>query len=206
MGTNPDHLSELLFSRTRARLLGLLYGQPERSFYMTELFRLAGVGRGAVQRELARLVSGGLVTVHDRGNQRIYQANRDAPVFPELEGLIRKTSGIAGTIGEALRPAKDDIRCAFIFGSVASGKARATSDVDLLVIGGLSFERLIGLLMDTHDRLGREINPVVMTERDFALKISGNDRFLGRVLKQDKLFIVGGPDDLEELTQDRAAD
>lgn len=205
MGTDPDNLSELLFSRTRARLLGLLYGQPERSYYLTELFRLAGVGRGAVQRELARLVSGGLVTVRERGNQRLYQANRDAPVFPELEGLIRKTSGIAGTIGEALSPARDEIRCAFIFGSIASGKAGPDSDVDLLVIGDLSFEHLIGLLMGIHERIGREINPVVMTEREFTSKISKNDRFLARVLKKEKLFIEGGQDDLEELAQDWAA-
>lgn len=206
MGIHADQLSELLFSRTRARLLGLLYGQPERSYYLTELFRLADVGRGAVQRELARLVSGGLVSVRERGNQRLYQANREAPVFAELEGLIRKTAGVAGTIGEALSPGRDEIRCAFIFGSVASGKAGPGSDVDLFVIGELSFERLVGLLLETHDRIGREINPVVMTESEFRLKISQNNRFIGRVLQQEKLFVVGGTEDLEELAQDRAAD
>lgn len=206
MGTSPDKLSELLFSRTRARLLGLLYGQPDRSFYLAELFRLANVGRGAVQRELARLVSGDLVSVRERGNQRLYQANRQAPVFAELEGLIRKTAGIAGTIGEALTPARDTIRCAFIFGSIATGTARAGSDVDLLVIGDLDFERLVGLLMDTHDLIGREINPMILSENEFSEKVSRSDRFLGRVLNQEKLFIVGGPDDLEELATDRPAD
>lgn len=206
MGTSPDKLSELLFSRTRARLLGLLYGQPDRSFYLAELFRLANVGRGAVQRELARLVSGDLVSVRERGNQRLYQANREAPVFAELEGLIRKTAGIAGTIGEALTPARDIIRCAFIFGSIATGTARAGSDVDLLVIGDLDFERLVGLLMDTHDSIGREINPMILSENEFSEKVSRSDRFLGRVLNQEKLFIVGGPDDLEELATDRPAD
>lgn len=101
MGTRPDQLSEHLFGKTRAKLLGLLYGQPDRSYYLTELFRMASVGRGAVQRELARLESLGLVTVRNRGNQKLFQANTQTPVFPELEGLIRKTAGIAATFGSS---------------------------------------------------------------------------------------------------------
>ena len=206
MGTMPDELSELLFSRTRARLLGLFFGQPGRSYYLTELFRLTGIGRGAVQRELARLEKAGLVNERRRGNQRLYQANESSPVYAELKGLVEKTAGVAGTIGEALRPAGDAIRCAFIFGSIASGKAGPSSDVDLFIIGNLSFERVVRLLLGLHEHLGREINPVVMTPAQFRSEVSGKTPFIQRVLKSEKIFLKGDRHDLEEPAQDRSAD
>lgn len=205
MGTSPDKLSERLLGKTRARLLGLLFGQPGRSYYLTELFRLAGVGRGAVQRELASLNDLGLVTRRQRGNQTLYRANARAPVFAELEGFIRKTSGLAGTIAKALSPARESIRCAFVFGSVAAGTAGPGSDVDLLIIGDISLKRVAGLLVETHELVGREINPIVLSPAEFVAKLSRNDGFIDRVLKQDKLYVEGTQDDLEQLAQDRPA-
>jgi predicted nucleotidyltransferase len=206
MGIRPDKLAELLFGKTRARLLALLFGHPERSYYLSELFQLAGAGRGAVQRELARLESVGLVTVSRQGNQKRFQANAEVPSFAELEGLVRKTAGIAGTLAKALEPVRDRIRCAFVFGSVAKGRAGPHSDLDLFVVTDVSFERVVHLLMSTHDQIGREINPIVLTEREFAAKVAESDPFLKRILEQEKLFVYGTPHDLEELAQNRTAD
>jgi len=127
-------MADALFSGTQQRVLGLLFGQPARSFYATELITLAGIGSGAVQRELVRLERSGLVTVRAVGNQKHYQANADAPLFSELCGMVLKTMGLADPLREALRPFEKQIDAAFVYGSVAKGRDTASSDVDVMVI------------------------------------------------------------------------
>jgi len=100
-------LSDALFSKVQARVLGLLFGNPDRSFYANELFRLAGSGTGAGVRELAKLSASGLVTVHKIGNQKHYQANREAPIFEELRGIVLKTFGMADVLRHGLLPVVD---------------------------------------------------------------------------------------------------
>ena len=147
-------LADALFTRTQQRVLGLLFGQPARSFYATELIGLAGIGSGAVQRELARLVRSGLVTVRSLGNQRHYQANPDAPLFAELCGIVLKTVGLADPLREVLQPLAGQIDAAFVFGSVAKRQDTAASDIDLMVISdSLSYGDIFAALEAAEARL-----------------------------------------------------
>ena len=93
MGTKKPGLPETLFSKTQRGVIGLLFGNPQRSFYANEIVRHAKAGIGTVQRELARLSAAGLLTVSRIGNQKHYQANREAPIFDELEAIVVKTMG-----------------------------------------------------------------------------------------------------------------
>ena len=106
-------LADALFSSTQQRVLGFLFGQPERSFFATELIGLVGAGSGAVQRELARLGQSGLVTITRVGNQKHYQANMQSPIYGELSNIIRKTVGLVDPIREALAPLAKEISAAF---------------------------------------------------------------------------------------------
>lgn len=72
-------------------MLALLYGQPDHSFHTNEILRLTGSGTGAIQRELDKLSSVGLITVEAIGNQKRYAANRTSPLFSELRGIVLKT-------------------------------------------------------------------------------------------------------------------
>ena len=127
-------LADALFAKTQRRVLGLLFGNPDRSFFANEIVRHAESGIGAVRRELAALEAAGLVTAKRIGNQKHYQANRAAPIFEELRGIVVKTFGVADVLREALAPLAAKIRAAFIYGSIAKGSDTATSDIDLMVI------------------------------------------------------------------------
>jgi hypothetical protein len=127
-------LADALFSTTQQRVLGLIFGQPERSFYATELIGLAGAGSGAVQRELARLEQSGLVTVRRLGTQKHYQANPASPLFGELASIARKTVGLAEPLREALVPLASRVIAAFVYGSAAKRRDTAASDIDLMVV------------------------------------------------------------------------
>jgi predicted nucleotidyltransferase len=201
MGTSnkPSHagLVAALFTPVQARVLGLLFGQPERRYQSAELIRLAQGGTGAVHRQLARLADAGLVTVTRSGNQKHYQARRDSPVFHELHGLVVKTVGLVEPVRQALWDLRRDIRAAFIYGSVAKGTDRATSDIDLMVISdALDYTALYAALAQAEAALGRRINPTVVTRRDWKRKRAAADSFVKRISAARRVFVFGSDDEL----------
>lgn len=190
-------LAGVLFTPVQQRVLGLLFGQPDRRFQSNELIRLAASGTGAVHRLLTRLADVGLVTVERIGNQKHYQANRESPVFTELHGLIVKTSGLVAPLRAALAPLANRIRAAFVYGSIAKGQDRATSDIDLMVIADkLEYADVFSVLQTTEAELARIVNPNVMSVAEWRRKRSQASGFVSRVAGQPRLFVVGSDDDL----------
>ena len=153
-------LADALFTSTQQRVLALLFGQPQRSFFVSELVSLAGSGSGAVQRELARLARGELVTVRNVGNQKHYQANANSPIYFELCNIILKTVGMQGPIREALEPLLDSISLAVIYGSVAKQTDTSSSDIDLLLVADkLTLEKTYSVLEPVEKQLDRHNKP-----------------------------------------------
>jgi len=191
-------LVDALFSSTQQRVLGRVFGQPDRSFFATELINMLGVGSGAVQRELARLAESGLVTVRRVGTQKHYQANPDSPIFHELVGLISKTVGLAEPLRAALAPFADRIKAAFVYGSVAAGSDTASSDIDLMLIcDDLSYADVFGALQAAESRLGRPVNPTLYTPAEWAEKLQSGSSFAAKVTERPKLFLLGSEQDLK---------
>ena len=190
-------LADALFTPVQQRVLGLLFGQPERRFQSAEIIRLARGGVGAVHRQLARLSASDLVTITRSGNQKHYQARRDSPVFEELHRLIVKTVGVAEPLRQALSPRARAIRTAFVYGSVAKGTDRAKSDIDLMVVSdSLRYADLFETLQAAEAMLGRTVNPTVMTLAQWRAKRARADSFAARVSAQPRVFVIGSDDDL----------
>jgi predicted nucleotidyltransferase len=190
-------------------VLGFLFGQPERSYFATELIGLARVGSGAVQRELKRLAESGLVTVTRVGAQKHYQANPAAPVFDELRSLVTKTVALHEPIRSALKPFEDRISFAAIYGSVAKHSDTAASDVDLLVVSDeMTLEQLYTALLPVEENLSRRINPTLYTSAEFESHRKARNDFLTRVLEGDLVVLVGdeiGPKGTREPGSSKAA-
>ncbi len=190
-------LADALFASTRQRVLAILFGHPERSFYANEIISLANSGSGAVQRELAAFAASGLLTVRRIGHQKHYQANPDSPIFTELCSITRKTVGLAEPLRQALMPLNRHIKAAFVYGSVAKGTDTAASDIDLMVVGDeLDYAAVFAVLGNIGTALGREVNPTILSVPEFHQRLERVDSFLTRVLAQPKTWIIGGADDL----------
>jgi predicted nucleotidyltransferase len=188
----PTSLADALFTTTQQRVLALIFGQPGRSFYASELIERTGSGSGAVQRELKRLASSGLVTVKRIGNQKHYQANPDSPVFEELSSLVKKTVALVEPIREALASLVDRIDLAVLYGSVAKGTDTAASDIDILIVGdGLTLEDIYSALAPVEAALERKISPTLYTRKEFADRKAANNPFLSRVLSGEHLTLIG---------------
>ncbi|MFN0161522.1 MAG: nucleotidyltransferase domain-containing protein [Burkholderiales bacterium] len=185
-------LADALFTGTQQRVLALLFGQPARSFYANELIGLAGMGSGAVQRELRTLAGSGLVTVRSVGNQKHYQANADAPIFEDLRGIVQKTFGLAEPLRQVLGPLAKRLAAAFVYGSVAKNTDTAASDIDLMVISDeVTYADLFAALDAASATFGRTVNPTVLTRKELAKRVKAKEAFTTRVLAQPKIWIVG---------------
>ncbi|WP_236621785.1 nucleotidyltransferase domain-containing protein [Luteimonas huabeiensis] len=185
-------LSDALFTATQRRVLGCLFGDPGRSYTVSELIHETGAGSGAVQREVARLSGSGLIDVRQVGNQKRYRANPDAPIHDELVSIVRKTFGLAGPLREALSPLADRLQAAFVYGSVAKGRDTASSDIDLMLVSdALSYAEVMLALHPLSERMGREINPTLYTQAELRQRIGDGNAFVTRVLEQPRLWLIG---------------
>ena len=177
-------------------MLGWLLGHPDEAYYLRELVRHIGGAVGAAQRELELLTASGLVRREVRGKQVYFQANQKAAIFPELQALFAKTVGLVDVLRESLMPLADRVRVAFVFGSAARGELHASSDVDLLVVGDVSFGDVIAAIQGAEKRLGRDVNPTVFSDDEFQTKVLAKHHFVTSVLGQPKMFVLGENDDL----------
>lgn len=208
LGTYRDlsPLAEALFGKTRGLVLGLFFTHPNEDFYMRQLARILGLGQGALQRELRRLTEAGILLREPRGRQVHYRANRECPIYADLQGLMLKTIGLADVLRSALTPLGKRIEAAFVYGSMAKGILTASSDVDVMVIGEASFGEVVAALNPTQDTLRREVNPSVYSADEFQHRVKDGHHFITAVLDGPKLFLIGGEGDLRRLVEQRLAD
>lgn len=190
-------MADALFPKVRQRVLGVLFGNPGRSFYANEVIALAQSGTGAVQRELTALLDSGLLLMTKRGNQKHFQANAAAPVFAELRGLVLKTMGLADVLRAALTPLEAQITAGFVYGSVAKQQDTAQSDIDVLIVSStLGYADVFGALENATTQLGRKVNLTLYMPDDIAKRIAQDNSFITRVLQQPKIWLIGGEEQL----------
>ena len=195
---------EFLFSPYRRQVLAVLFLRPDEQFHVRELERIAGVSAGSLHRELKAMAESGLLLREKIGNQVFYRANRDCTIYEELAAIFRKTMGLTSLLQDALSDLDDKIDVAFVFGSMASGRQTAGSDLDICVLGEASLLEVVKALSPVQETLQREVNPVVMTAKKFSDLSGRKDRFVTRVLNEPILFVKANRDELAELTEDRA--
>ena len=187
----------VLFGKTRRRVLGLLFGNPDESFYVRDIVRRSGAAQGAIARELDALMGAGLLRRHEDGRNVYYQANKQAPVFPELERLVAKTIALSEAFRGALAPLADRVEFAVVSGSIARGQLKSDRAIDLLVIGDVRLAEVADALAGLKPR--RTVNPKVYTMAEFRKKVADNPRFVTDLVVATPLFVIGEPDDFRRL-------
>jgi predicted nucleotidyltransferase len=192
-----DRLPELLSSRARSEIFRLLFNGSQEELHGREIQRRSGLNDSTIRQELTKLVRMDLIWRRKESNRVYYRAKTENPLYPEIRNLVLKTSGLADVLRVALRDER--IRIAFVFGSVAAGEEKAGSDIDLMVIGNLGLRDLSRLLFGVTDKVGREINPHVVNEKEFRRRIKSSDHFLSTIMREPKIFITGSKNELEAM-------
>lgn len=193
----PSVLARILSSRARAEIFRLLFGQAGATLHLREIQRRSGLNVRTVQRELMNLEELGLVVRTEDGNRVYFKADRFHPLYGEIRGLVRKTSGLNDVLREALED--PGVEWAFLFGSVARGEETGQSDIDLMVVGDVGLREVVKRLSGVADRVGREINPHALSRAEWVRRLKAGDPFVTRVAAAPKTFVVGNPDDFERM-------
>jgi predicted nucleotidyltransferase len=199
-------LGAVFFGVYRRRVLGLLLMHPDEAFHLREIARITDTQPGTLRRELLQLTEAGVVTCEKMGNLVRYRAEKACPIYAELRGILKKTTGVVDVLREALAPLSSDIFAAFIYGSVASGAERRASDIDVMVVGPVTFEEVVAALHGATEVLRREVNASVYSEAEFKQGARKKERFLARVMKEPVLMILGNEDDLGKPGENRQAE
>ncbi len=199
--SDSDYLSKTLFSKTRRAVLSLLYSHVNDAYYLRQIVRAAGVGLGTVQRELKQLSDAGIIRRIVRGHQGYYQANPQCPVFAELKNLVVKTVGVGAALQAALTPSGDRIDVAFIYGSIVRSEEHRDSDVDILIVGKVTFAEIVSLFSEAQKTIGREINPTVYPPAEFRSKLAAGHHFLTSILRGPMFFLIGDKRELARLVK-----
>lgn len=185
------HIGDALFTKAQQKVLALLFGQADRSFYLNEVVRHAAMGRGVISRELSKLCEAGLLVETKKGNQNHYQANAAAPIFNELKQIVQKTMGVAGVLYQGLADLLPQLEYAFIYGSIAKGEEHAGSDVDVMLVGeNLSYSEIMQLLEPVEKQLQRVINPTLYSPAEFAERLTQGNNFLSKVMQQPRIDLL----------------
>lgn len=199
----PIDLGTLFFGSYRRQVLALLLLHPDEAFHLREIARVTHTQPGTLRRELAQLAEAGVLARERVGNLVRYRADPACPIYDELRGILKKTAGVADVLREALAGLSERVVAAFVYGSVAGGKERRSSDIDLMVVGTVAFEEVVAAVHPYQEQLRREINPNVYSVNEFTKKAKEKKSFLSRVLSEPKLFILGTANDLGKLGSDR---
>lgn len=188
MNTN---IGDALFTKAQQKVLALLFGQPEKSFYLNEVVRIAGMGRGAISRELSNLAAAGLLVVSKQGNQNHYQANEVNPIFNELVSIVKKTFGVKGVLQSALASVLPQLELAFIYGSIAKGEEHVGSDVDVMLVGNdLSYTVIMTLLVSAETQLQRPVNPTIYSPQELTQRLQDGQSFVSKVMAQPQIDLL----------------
>ena len=184
-------IGDALFTKAQQKVLALLFGQPDKSFYLNEVVRWADMGRGVISRELNKFTGAGLLVVSKQGNQNHYQANKASPIINELSGIVKKTFGVAGVLQTALAPLSQQLSKAFVYGSVAKGEDHAGSDVDVMLVGeDLSYSEIMQLLEVAELQLQRAVNPTIYSPSEFEERLVDGQSFLTKVMAQAQIDLL----------------
>jgi predicted nucleotidyltransferase len=202
--TRPSDVAAALLGRRRFAILSLLIEQPD-GLHLREIARRSRLAAPTVQRELARLVGAGIMTTCEVSGRRLFRVDRASLLYPELRSIVRKTSGVFATLTEALAPLAGKLITAFVYGSFARGDESRESDVDLFVVGDISFAEVVAATRSVQSLLGREVNPTIYPPAELRAKMRRRHHFVSRVMEDEKVFLVGGPDELAAVVGERVA-
>ena len=198
---NADNIASRLFGKTRRAVLALLYSHVDEQFYFRQIARVLEIGLGALQRELANLYKAGIIRKTIIGRQVFYQANSKCPIYIELKNLVMKTIGLGDVLKAALLPFEEQINVACLFGSIAKGNESSDSDIDVFVVGDVTFAEIVSALSQTQVTVRREINPLVFPAEELRSKLAANHHFLKNILKEPKYFLIGDELELARLAE-----
>jgi predicted nucleotidyltransferase len=193
-------LHKLFTSKVRVEILSVFLMNPERELYVREVERLTGEDYKNVSMELRNLNKIGLLSSRNKGNLKYFSLNKEFLIYEELKSIFMKTKGAVSILRQVVST-KRDIDYAFIYGSLATGEERTESDIDVMIIGGVTLEEVLTSIRGPEEKLSREINVSLYDLQEIRKRVKDRDPFIMEVLGGVKIMLVGDEDELRRAIE-----
>jgi len=193
-------LHKLFTSKVRVEILSVFLMNPERELYVREVERLTGEDYKNVSMELRNLNKIGLLSSRNKGNLKYFSLNKEFLIYEELKSILMKTKGAVSILRQVVST-KRDIDYAFIYGSLATGEERTESDIDVMIIGGITLEEVLTSIRGPEEKLSREINVSLYDLQEIRKRVKDRDPFIMEVLGGVKIMLVGDEDELRRVIE-----
>lgn len=189
-------VEQLFGSKTRVKLLQLFFNNPNRSFYVREITRKIDEQINSVRRELANLLSIGIISSDNNNNRLYYEVNQKYEHYRALSSIFggsriklpSVSKSDTGSDGEYSELSKiGNVDSAILTGQFTRDE---TSGVDLLIVGDVNQSKLNNFVSQLEAKESKEIRFAVITPSEFEYRLQVNDRFLGTLLKAKKQVII----------------
>jgi len=185
--------ASIFSSRSKDKIIRLLYSAPQQKHHMRQIERLIKERINSVREALNSLKRDGFITEERVGRKLLFQANLSSPYYDEVLRMVSKQIGLGARIlKEKMKLGK--IKVAFLTTHFYQKQPRGGEEVDLFVIGVISIAELAKLTKEEGEKLGIEINYSVMTDEEFSFRKKNKDLFLSKILQRNKLLLIGKED------------
>ncbi len=202
--TARSALGKLFRSRGLILILKLLFLNSASEFHLNDIARRTGLAPSTAAKESRTLLNLGLVTKRTKGNLVLYSINKEGIIYDELRRIFMKYELLDEIIASKL-PAAGNIRYALIYGSFAKGTEREGSDVDLLIVGDVDEEALLKSISEAQGRIGREINYILWSEKEFLDKAKKRIPLLNDISKTPVIMMIGDENEFKRTIKQKAS-
>jgi predicted nucleotidyltransferase len=171
------------------KLLNYFFINTSENLYVNELVRKLNLDKRNLVKKAQELEKEGILRSRTRGNLKLYELNKEYPLYRELRKIFLKTLGVEEKIRAIIKSAAG-VESAYLYGSYVRDKMGAHSDIDLLVIGHHRIVQLQPQLNRVQKEIDREINTVHISAADFRAKLKNKDPFILGVLKGKNIKLL----------------
>ena len=162
-------IESLITSKTRIKLLLKFFLNPETRSYLRGLADELGESTNGVRVELDRFSEAGLLEKSSNGKTKLYKANRDHPLFPEISSIVKKYTGIDELVNTVLSKI-GNLEAAYVIGDYARGIDSGI--IDVVLIGDVDKTYLLSLVEKAENLIKRKIRLLYLT-RDESNDLEG---------------------------------
>lgn len=191
-------LSHFFTNQTLVDILLFFVLQPHEKAYLTQIMDATGKALIQVQRTLKRLIETGLIQKSTHYKRTYYQADLKHVAYEEIRNLIIKAKIFSDQLESDLKNIKDKIDYGFIYGSLAKGTNTLKSDIDIFLIGNLTYESASPFLFNLSRELVQEVNAIIFTPQEFSKELKAKNVFISNVIQEQKIWLFGDKSEFEK--------
>ena len=185
-----NNFKYLFISATRQKLINTFFYFPQEIFFVRQLVRLTGEEINSVRRELENLTKAGIIIPDRRGHRLFYGTNIKSPLFYDLLLIAHQSSGLGSSLSHRNEKI-GNIKFLLYSFNFAYKSVHSPDDIDLVIIGDVSYKEIESLIKEEEALIGREINYMIMDKNEFNLRRQKRDQFIVDFFLSAPLVIIG---------------